>query len=240
MPGAQFTRRAPERAVRRRLAVLRQPLGHACASHTSAQQWPLALGSEEDYGPVPFSTTTLTQTAGGRHRLPDARRRTARHGCAGRDAAERAHAPVPCSAVALDACPTTTTTLFDSRAPAAEPLAVVPATPPTWATPLSTAGAPRGLLSPDGTVRLIDPGPPGRRGRRHPGQHAPARRRPAATGGRRPGRCWTPRAAWRSASTARCSSPTRAASRAPHRPGRDDHDGGGQRPGVRGAHGCVR
>src|SRR5206468_588591 len=66
--------------------------------------------------------------------------------------------PLPCSAVALDACVTPTSTLFDTGAlnetpPGGAPLAIVPATPPTWASGVSTPGDYVALT--DGTMRLV-------------------------------------------------------------------------------------
>ena len=132
-----------------------------CANNTGTTQhlWPLALGSAEDFGPVPFSRTTLTNgewTSVVNCPSNTPPNQPGHVGCDGEilPVNTQLTLPLTCSAVALDACPTTTTTLFDAGSAAAEPLAVVPATPPTWATPLSTAGTYAAFA--DGTVRLID------------------------------------------------------------------------------------
>src|SRR5204862_6830639 len=59
--------------------------------------------------------------------------------------------PLPCLATALDACPTATKTLFDATSIGA-PVAVIPATPPTWATKVTGRGYYVGLD--DHTLRL--------------------------------------------------------------------------------------
>jgi uncharacterized protein YjbI with pentapeptide repeats len=127
----------------------------------SQAQWPLALGSRESYGPVPFTTTTLTE---GQFTdvtvCPDATPPNATTGCQGHLLPQGTFSlPAPCSAVALDACPTATTTLFDATTlPNGAPISVVPATPPTWASGVTTRGYYVGLS--DGTVRLVDPPAP--------------------------------------------------------------------------------
>ena len=123
--------------------------------------WPLSLGSQEDYGPVPFAATTLTQgewtdvtvCPGGT--LPDPT-----DGCEGDLLPDGAlSVPAACTAVALDACPTTTSTVFNAgAAPGGAPISVVPAAPPTWVTTVRSQGYDVGLT--DGTVRLVGSGAP--------------------------------------------------------------------------------
>ena len=76
--------------------------------------WPLALGSQENYGPVPFTAPALNQgewtdvTACPDGTLPDPTT-----GCQGDLLPSSSLSiPEPCSAVALDACNTTTSTLL--------------------------------------------------------------------------------------------------------------------------------
>jgi uncharacterized protein YjbI with pentapeptide repeats len=131
-----------------------------CAAAGGSQHaWPLALGSAEDFGPVPFSPTTKTDgewsaVANCPSSLPP--NQPNHVGCDGEILPQNAALTLPlaCSFVALDACPTTTSTLFNAGSASAAPLAVVPATPPTWATTLSKAGTYAAFA--DGTVRLID------------------------------------------------------------------------------------
>ena len=135
----------------------------ACKTGSGALQWPLSLGSREDYGPVSFATTTLTQGAWADVTLcPDATPPEPgglEPDCGGGHmlANRQFSVPLACSAVALDACPTLTSTL-DQTSP---PQAVVPATPPTW--PSGVTGAGYYVAGADSAVRLVDPtsgGPP--------------------------------------------------------------------------------
>ncbi len=123
--------------------------------------WPLRVGSQETYGPVPFSNTTLTESQFANvTACPD----TSSPGTNGAGDCEghlvplgKLVIPLPCSAAALDACVTRTSTLLNAGK-LGSPLAVVPATPPTWASTVSTPGDYVGLS--DGTVRLITGGRP--------------------------------------------------------------------------------
>ena len=134
--------------------------------------WPLALGSQEDYGPVPFTTTTLTQGEWTDVAVcPDGTLPDPTAGCDG-DLLPGGtlSVPAPCSAVALDACPTTTSTLFNaSTAPGGAPISVVPAAPPTWVTTVRSQGYDVGLS--DGTLRLVGSGAPTEVLAGTPGQH---------------------------------------------------------------------
>jgi virginiamycin B lyase len=130
------------------------------AGSGSQPQWPLALGSQESYGPVPFTTTTLTE---GQFTdvtvCPDSTPPNSTTGCPGHLLPTGTFSVPGCSAVALDACPTPTSTLFDATTlPTGAPVSVVPATPPTWASGVTTRGYYVGLT--DGTVRLVDPPAP--------------------------------------------------------------------------------
>ena len=134
-----------------------------CTPRGSTQpQWPLALGSQESYGPVPFTSTTLTE---GQFTdvaaCPNGTPPSAAHGCQGQLLPSGTlKLPAACTAVALDACVTQTSTLFDATklnngAPIS-PISVVPAVPPTWSTPVSAGTRPGyyvGLT--DGTVRQV-------------------------------------------------------------------------------------
>ncbi len=122
--------------------------------------WPLALGSREAYGPVPFAATNLTGVSLGDVAVcPDGKDGSANPaGCAGHLLPDPNHAPaIPaaCSAAGPEACPTATSTLFDATS-VGSPLAVVPATPPTWATLLTGRGDYAGFD--DGTIRLVGAG----------------------------------------------------------------------------------
>ena len=131
-----------------------------CTPRGSTQpQWPLALGSQESYGPVPFTTTTLSQgpftdvTA-----CPSGTPPSAARGCQGQLLPSGTlKLPAACTAVALDACATQTSTLFDAtKVNNGAPISLVPAVPPTWSSALSAVTRPGyyvGLT--DGTVRQV-------------------------------------------------------------------------------------
>jgi uncharacterized protein YjbI with pentapeptide repeats len=133
----------------------------ACKTSSGTLQWPLELGSQEDYGPVSFATTSLTQGAWADVTLcPDATP-PAQGGLepdcgGGHMLANRAFdlAAIGCSAVALDACPTPTSTLDQTSAPQA----VVPATPPAWSSGVTQAGY--YVAGADSAVRLLVPATP--------------------------------------------------------------------------------
>ncbi len=140
----------------------------SCAKHpksTNTWDWPLQLGSLESFGPVAFPTATLTNSQWTNVTCPDGTNSPTVHtkDCEGHMLPSPTGTPpppaipAPCSAVALDACPTTTSTLFDSgKAPAGSPIAVVAATAPAWATEPTDSGYYAGFT--DSTVRLIGPG----------------------------------------------------------------------------------
>jgi uncharacterized protein YjbI with pentapeptide repeats len=105
--------------------------------------WPLALGSGETFGPVPFGSTTLTDLSVV-STCPDGKPGAAAPtGCPQvhllPSPSEQPPLPAPCSASAHGGCPTATTTLFQSSS-FGDPLAVVPAVPPRWNTALSGEG----------------------------------------------------------------------------------------------------
>src|SRR5262249_51034725 len=128
------------------------PSDASCTPAGSTQpQWPVALGSQESgYGPVPFTGTTLTE---GQFTnvtdCPDGDPPSTNPnnpGCTGQLFPSGvlfpygpSNPPAPCSAVALGACPTLTSTVFKATTPPNStpiaPISVVPATPPTWSTP---------------------------------------------------------------------------------------------------------
>jgi hypothetical protein len=118
------------------------------------------LGTGEAFGPVPFAATNLKGVSLDDVGVcPDGKAGTVSPaGCAGHLLPKPAHAPVlpaPCSSGGSDACPTATSTLFDASA-IGSPLAVAPASPATWATPLSGQGYYAALD--DGTVRQVAAG----------------------------------------------------------------------------------
>jgi uncharacterized protein YjbI with pentapeptide repeats len=133
---------------------------HLCArvgDSKSRWSWPLALGADEDYGPVPFADTnfgaaSLSDVAV----CPDGKAgQTNPAGCTGHLEPDPSHAPpIPaaCSAAGQGACPTATSTLSDA-AEVGSPLALVWATPPTWASTLTTRGLYAGFD--DATIRLL-------------------------------------------------------------------------------------
>ncbi len=138
------------------------PSDDSCKSGSPPQTtWPLALGSQESYGPVPFTTTQLDEGEWTDVSVcPNGMPPNANSGCTNRlFPSGSLTLPAPCSAVALDACLTTTSTVFDGTASTAgAPLAVVPATPPTWGSTVTTRGDYVALS--DGTVLLVGTGGP--------------------------------------------------------------------------------
>ena len=122
---------------------------------TTQPQWPVALGSQESYGPVPFTTTTLTEGEFTNVTVcPDGRPPSA-NGCQGQlFPTGSLTLPAPCSAVALDACVTPTSTVFDgTTVTGGAPISVVPAAPPTWSSAVTSQGYYVGFK--DGTVELV-------------------------------------------------------------------------------------
>src|SRR5205823_6498557 len=107
--------------------------------------------------PAPFANTNLNgATLAGVTVCPDGHQPDPTNGCVGdrllpANPATAPKIPAPCSAAALDACPTATMTQFDATA-IGSPLAVAAVAPPTWATALTARGYYGGLD--DGTVRL--------------------------------------------------------------------------------------
>ena len=175
MPGAQFTTAIVQSASFDQAWLYCGYGSDSGCGPAGALQWPLALGSQEDYGPVPFTTTTLTQTAWEDVTVcPDGTTPNPSSGCEGKMTPNGVlSVPVTCSAVALDACTTRTSTLLDNSGdppatpPGPAPVAVVPAAPPAWSTPNWPTTPPtnpptRGYYTAldDGTVRLVTPGIP--------------------------------------------------------------------------------
>ena len=120
--------------------------------------WRLALGSGESFGPVPFAPTNLTGVdLSVVSTCPDGKSGAiAPAGCPGAHllpgSAEPPPLPAPCSASAYGGCPTATSTLFQSSS-FGDPVAVVPAVPPTWNTALS--GEDYYVAFDDATVRRV-------------------------------------------------------------------------------------
>lgn len=122
-------------------------------------QWAPALGVGEDYGPVPFRSTNLgnaplSEVA----TCPDGKPGSASPaGCEAPNLLPAAnHAPpipAPCSAAGPGACPTLTSTMFDTS-PAAPQVALAAVSPANWA---GTAKG-RGVYGAagDGTIRLLE------------------------------------------------------------------------------------
>jgi hypothetical protein len=130
---------------------------------TDRWQWPLALGSGEDYGPVPFrqanlGNAPLREVA----TCPDGKHgSSAPAGCEPANLLPAAnHAPsipAPCSAAGPGTCPALTSTLLDTSAAAPEPgapVALAAVSPADWA---GTAGG-GGVYAAvgDGTIRLLE------------------------------------------------------------------------------------
>lgn len=137
----------------------------ACLDRAGHLSWKLQLGFGEVFGPVPFTTTNLTSAPLSTVAIcPDGRSRDASTGCPGdriMPSGSMPALPIACSedngrgAVALRACPTTTSTLF--AAPSnVHPLAVAAVNPATWATTLNGKGFYVGLD--DATIRLVGDG----------------------------------------------------------------------------------
>ena len=132
-----------------------------CAKVPGSEQrwaWPLTLGSEESFGPVPFGFTNLTGVdLSVVNTCPDGKSgASAPAGCPEGHLlprpSEQPLLPAPCSASAYGGCPTATSTLFQSSS-FGDPVAVVPAVPPTWNTALSGEGY--FVAFDDATVRRV-------------------------------------------------------------------------------------
>ncbi|HJZ36765.1 MAG TPA: pentapeptide repeat-containing protein [Solirubrobacterales bacterium] len=130
---------------------------------TDRWRWPLALGSGEDYGPVPFRPTNLGNAPLGEvATCPDGKRgSSAPAGCEPANLLPAAnHAPpipAPCSAAGPGTCPVATSTLADTSSAAPEPgapVALAAVSPADWA---GTARG-RGVYAAfgDGTIRLLE------------------------------------------------------------------------------------
>ncbi len=135
----------------------------------SGHDWPLALGSRESFGPVPFAGTELKVSLASVTACPDGSRPTAGDGCNNRLLPKTPLTlPLACSAAALDACPTRTSTLVHDPS-IGSPLALASTTPSTWATTLTAGGyyaafddATIRLVASDGSLALVA-GQPGQR-----------------------------------------------------------------------------
>jgi uncharacterized protein YjbI with pentapeptide repeats len=125
---------------------------------TSSLAWPLALGTGEGYGPVPYTATTVTgSTLVGVATCPGGG--SGANGCVNQmlPAAPAPPIPAPCSASAHGSCPTTTATWWSTVGPpAASPLSLAAAAPLTWNTGLANVGYYTGYD--DNTVRLVSNG----------------------------------------------------------------------------------
>ena len=155
-------RQAVGRQLRSGLAVLRQPgqrplhQGARIATVVAAGRWRWASG--ETFGPVPFAHTNLTGVdLSVVSTCPDGKSGAIRAGRLRQDhllprPSEQPPLPAPCSASAYGGCPTATSTLFQSSS-FGDPVAVVPAVPPTWNTALS--GEDYYVAFDDSTVRRV-------------------------------------------------------------------------------------
>ena len=119
--------------------------------------WPLALGSQEDFAAsgVPFTSTTVTQSQlANIGDCPDGSNPAAANpGCTGHlFPGGKLVLPAPCSAVALDACTTLTSSVNDVTS---APISVVPAIPPTWSVPTTVKGQGFYVGFNDGTVQQV-------------------------------------------------------------------------------------
>lgn len=168
LPGAIFTDVESMRGVRLHDAWLYcgDRTNTACPTAGSSGerwQWTPELGSEEDYGPVPFRQTNLgnaplSEVA----TCPDGKRGSAPPvGCEAPNLLPPSnHAPpipAPCSAAGPGACPTPTSTLLDTSLAAprpAAPVALAAASPANWA----GTDTGRGVYAAvgDGTIRLLE------------------------------------------------------------------------------------
>ncbi len=116
--------------------------------------WPLALSTDEVYGPVPFGPTLLPTSLADVATCPDGKAgATPTAGCAQSELLPSANGqpvlPASCSPSAAGACPVGGVTLDRSAAP----LAVAPAVPATWNTQVQTVGSYAGFA--DSTIRLV-------------------------------------------------------------------------------------
>ena len=160
LPGAQFGGGSFTNAqFARAWLFCGDPLEALCEADVNPGQfdWPLALGTAEDYGPVAYSPTDVSPAAWTAvANCPDNRRPDPATGCAGFMTPDATLTlPTSCSAAALGACPTNTTTLFDAGSAAAGPLALAPASPATWSSAVATDGT-YGAFA-NGTIGLVDP-----------------------------------------------------------------------------------
>ena len=127
------------------------------AGKTDRWAWPLALGSDESFGPVPFANSDLASVPlDDVTDCPDGKAgATQPAGCVGHllpDGTNAPPLPAPCSATTTDACPTRTSTVLDT-AKLGTPLAVASTPPVTWATTLTPGGIYAGFD--DGTIRQV-------------------------------------------------------------------------------------
>jgi len=160
LPGAQFGGGSFTNAqFARAWLFCGDPLEALCEADVNPGQfdWPLALGTAEDYGPVAYSPTDVSPAAWTAvANCPDNRRPDPATGCAGFMTPDATLTlPTSCSAAALGACPTNTTTLFDAGSAAAGPLALAPASPATWSSTVGTDGTYAAFAN--GTIGLVDP-----------------------------------------------------------------------------------
>ena len=135
------------------------PAETACQNpQTNALAWPLLLGTGEAYGPVPYTTTSVTgATLVGVATCPGGG--PGSNGCVNQmlPSSPAPPVPAPCSASGHGSCATPTTTWWStSGPPAASPLSLAAAAPLTWNTGLPQIGYYAGYD--DHTVRLVTNG----------------------------------------------------------------------------------
>jgi uncharacterized protein YjbI with pentapeptide repeats len=157
LPGAQLSGAQLNGAEFDRAWLFCGTLSDGLCQTNNGLQWDVALGSQETYGPVPFTTTSLNEGDwAGVSTCPDGSVASPSSGCAGHLLPTGTFVRPACSAATLDACQTPTSTLFDATSLlAGTPISVTAATPPTWASDVTTDGDYVGLT--DGTVRLVTP-----------------------------------------------------------------------------------
>jgi len=130
--------------------------GSCAPAQAGRRLWPLTLGGQESFGPVPFANTnlkgvSLAEVAA----CPSGQPARPADGCDGRmlpDPVDAPPLPTPCSAAGGGLCPTRVSTLLDA-AKLAVPTAITTMTPATWATPVPSQGY--DVLFDDGTLRAV-------------------------------------------------------------------------------------
>jgi uncharacterized protein YjbI with pentapeptide repeats len=128
---------------------------------SSTLKWPLVLGFGEESESMAFAPTNMTGVSlQDMKTCPDGSNGSDEGGCNYHllpDVNTAPPIPAPCSSASFNACPTTTTTVFDSSSLKGKLLSVVPMTPTNWTTTLEdNPGYAVGLE--DGTLRHVGGG----------------------------------------------------------------------------------